>query len=90
MRGVYKYTIPETRKALDAWRAQAETIPNEELRTQALASLRDKQFHCEGGTVYALADMPNRHILIPLIVSYQTISDYLDNLCDRKDFDGPG
>ena len=81
---VYKYTIPETRKALDGWRAQAETIPNEELRTQALASLRDKQFHCEGGTVYALADMSNRHILIPLIVSYQTISDYLDNLCDRS------
>lgn len=25
-----------------------------------------------------------RHILIPLIVAYQTISDYLDNLCDRS------
>ncbi|MEC0110623.1 tetraprenyl-beta-curcumene synthase family protein [Paenibacillus taichungensis] len=84
MRGVYKYTIPETRKELDGWRAQAEKIPNEELRNQALASLRDKQFHCEGGTVYALPDLPNRHILIPLIVSYQTISDYLDNLCDRS------
>lgn len=84
MRGVYKYTIPETRNALNEWRAQAEAIPDEELRTQALASIRDKQFHCEGGTVYALADLPNRHILIPLIVSYQTISDYLDNLCDRS------
>lgn len=25
-----------------------------------------------------------KHILIPLIVAYQTISDYLDNLCDRS------
>src|SRR5690606_13509984 len=24
------------------------------------------------------------HILIPLIVAFQTISDYLDNLCDRS------
>jgi len=90
MRKVYRNTIPETRKELDGWRAAAERIPNEELRNQALASLRDKQFHCEGGTVYALPDMNQRHILIPLIVSYQTISDYLDNLCDRSTSMDPG
>ncbi|MBJ8193199.1 DUF2600 family protein, partial [Bacillus cereus] len=33
---------------------------------------------------YAAANMSARQTLIPLIVAYQTISDYLDNLCDRS------
>src|SRR5690606_9058718 len=41
-------------------------------------------FHCEGGAVYAAANVSKRHLLIPLIVALQTISDYLDNLCDRS------
>ncbi|MNJ50708.1 Tetraprenyl-beta-curcumene synthase [compost metagenome] len=34
--------------------------------------------------MYAAANLPQRHIIIPLIVAFQTISDYLDNLCDRS------
>jgi tetraprenyl-beta-curcumene synthase len=81
---VYKYVLPDVHAELDRWRAKAKEIPNGELRTQALASMESKQFHCEGGAVYAAADLDNRHVLIPLIVALQTISDYLDNLCDRS------
>lgn len=84
MRRVYKYVLPEVRSQLSEWRRFAERIPNPELRKQALDSMTTKQFHCEGGAVYAAADIENRHILIPLIVAFQTISDYLDNLCDRS------
>ncbi|MDT3426933.1 tetraprenyl-beta-curcumene synthase [Paenibacillus forsythiae] len=80
----YKYVLPEVRNCLHLWRKDAEGIPDPELRKQALASLETKQFHCEGGGVYAAGNLPMRHILIPLIVAYQTISDYLDNLCDRS------
>src|SRR5690606_30805973 len=64
---------------------QARRIPDEELRKQALASLAMKRFHCIGGSVYALlAPVRRRNDLIALIVALQTISDYLDNLCDRS------
>ncbi|UHA76168.1 tetraprenyl-beta-curcumene synthase family protein [Paenibacillus sp. 481] len=81
---VYKFILPEVRSALAKWRARAELIPNEELRKQALASIATKQFHCEGGAVYASVRLDKRDVLIPLIVAFQTISDYLDNLCDRS------
>jgi tetraprenyl-beta-curcumene synthase len=80
----YRYVLPEVRHQLADWRRVAEQIPDEELRKQALLSIDTKQFHCEGGVVYATADLANRHLLIPLIVAFQTISDYLDNLCDRS------
>jgi tetraprenyl-beta-curcumene synthase len=80
----YRYVLPEVRTLLAEWRKTAETIPDPELRKQALASIDTKQFHCEGGAIYAAADPESRHVIIPLIVAFQTISDYLDNLCDRS------
>ncbi|MDD9265699.1 tetraprenyl-beta-curcumene synthase family protein [Paenibacillus sp. GCM10023248] len=81
---VYRYILPEVGAHLSSWKARAERIPDPELRTQALASIATKKFHCQGGAVYAAANLQMRHLLIPLIVSFQTISDYLDNLCDRS------
>ncbi|MBD2846035.1 tetraprenyl-beta-curcumene synthase family protein [Paenibacillus sp. IB182496] len=81
---VYKYILPGVDDELARWRVKAENIPDTELRTQALASIETKRFHCQGGGVYAAANPPARHVLIPLIVALQTISDYLDNLCDRS------
>jgi tetraprenyl-beta-curcumene synthase len=81
---VYRYVLPEVRSQLGRWRTKAEQIPDEELKRQAIASMTSKQFHCEGGAVYAAANLAQRHVLIPLIVAFQTISDYLDNLCDRS------
>ncbi|MHA0857920.1 tetraprenyl-beta-curcumene synthase family protein [Paenibacillus sp. CMAA1364] len=81
---VYKHILPAVRTELASWRQRALAIPDQELRNQALDSMDTKQFHCQGGAVYAAIDSPYRNILIRLIVSYQTISDYLDNLCDRS------
>lgn len=54
------------------------------LARQGLDSIRDKRFHCLGGGVYALlAPRRCRSAVLAFIVAYQTISDYLDNLCDR-------
>lgn len=81
---IYRYILPEVRTQLAQWRQAAEKIPDSELKKQAIASMTSKQFHCEGGAVYAAANLQHRHVLIPLIVAFQTISDYLDNLCDRS------
>jgi len=84
MHRVYKYVLPAVHEELDALIELAQQIPNDELRTQALASIRDKKFHCQGGGVYAIFNLEAKEPLLKLIVSLQTISDYLDNLCDRS------
>jgi len=69
---------------LCGWQARAAAIPDLELREQAEASLAKKRFHCEGGGVYALAAGRAAPMAARFIVALQTISDYLDNLCDRS------
>ncbi|GAB3047384.1 tetraprenyl-beta-curcumene synthase family protein [Virgibacillus ainsalahensis] len=81
---VYRKVFPEVEKELSYWKSRAEQIPNEELRSQALASIEAKRFHCQGGGVYALLAGDKWREAIQFITAYQTISDYLDNLCDRS------
>ncbi|GAX91175.1 tetraprenyl-beta-curcumene synthase family protein [Effusibacillus lacus] len=75
--------LPVVHKELDFWKQQALRIPDPELRHQALESIRNKTFHCEGGSIYAVTTTAAES-LIQLIAAFQTISDYLDNLCDRS------
>ncbi len=81
---VYKHILPCVSEELQKLHQQALLIPDKELQAQALSSLRDKRFHCQGGAVFAALCMEYKSILIPLITALQTISDYLDNLCDRS------
>lgn len=78
--------LPLSSRELRTWRERAGAIPDPELRAQALASLRLKRFHADGGCVFATGAPPGpeRENLVRLIVAFQTISDYLDNLCDRS------
>jgi len=75
---------PDVHRHLRDWKKRAEEIPDPELRKQALMSIETKAFHCEGGSIYALLAGDHYHEAIRFIVAYQTISDYLDNLCDRS------
>lgn len=75
--------MPVARRELFSWIEQARLIPDPNLRVQALASLQQKRFHADGGSVYAASDLRYTESLVRLIVALQTISDYLDNLCDR-------
>jgi tetraprenyl-beta-curcumene synthase len=81
---VYRFVLPDVKSQVQIWREAAGRVPDPELRKQAIDSLATKEFHCIGGCVYASAHLSMRHVLIPLIVAFQTISDYLDNLCDRS------
>jgi tetraprenyl-beta-curcumene synthase len=81
---VYRNVFPEVHKELNYWKQRAAMIPNGELRKQALDSIADKTFHCEGGAIMSLIAMKDYKKAIRFIVAYQTISDYLDNLCDRS------
>src|SRR5690554_1494645 len=82
-------TIPAVNQELSYWKNRAEQIPNEALREQALMSIETKAFHCQGGGIYAMLAGSKWREVIRFIVAYQTISDYLDNLCDRSDLLDP-
>lgn len=76
--------VPVAAKTLEAVRAQAELIPDEQLRREALASVDNKAFHVAGASILATflpAHMARRYVEI--VTPLETIYDYLDNLCDR-------
>jgi len=79
--------FPLAKQELSSWEQRAREIPDPELRRQALASIHNKGFHSVGGAVYALVNRPVMKRLARAIVAIQTISDYLDNLCDRGVFE---
>ncbi len=79
------WVLPQTDRALDGWRTRARAIPDPTLRRQALSSIDTKRFHCQGGTVFAAWHPQSAEALLRFIVAFQTVSDYLDNLCDRTD-----
>ena len=81
---IFLQVRPRVHKYLAEWKQQAAAIPDPELRKQALASIETKTFHCEGGSIYGLLAGDRYDEAIRFIVAYQTISDYLDNLCDRS------
>jgi tetraprenyl-beta-curcumene synthase len=74
---------PQVHEELRHWTDRARKIPSPDLREQALASVATKAFHCEGGGIYSLLAGEREREAVRFIVAYQTISDYLDNLCDR-------
>lgn len=78
------WAFPKVAKELKKWERVALACPDQQLRQLALSSLRQKKFHCQGGSIFAAwAKAPCREELIKAIVALQTVSDYLDNLCDR-------
>lgn len=78
--------LPAVEKELQGWEKYLQACPSPFLKKQALQSMKTKRFHCQGGAALSLLYPAATEKLIPLIVSYQTISDYLDNLCDRISF----
>ncbi len=81
--GLVAKCFPLVKRELAFWKQKAQHIPNSELSRQAVSSIRDKGFHCMGGAVFALINRASTAELVQAIVAIQTISDYLDNLCDR-------
>jgi len=78
-----RQVFPLVDSELAHWQQYASRHCASDLAAQALASIRDKKFHCQGGSIYCLYPGVNTHTFVRLVVALQTISDYLDNLCDR-------
>ena len=76
--------VPAASAQLDEIRIEAESIPDERLRLEALASVDHKAFHVAGACILAtfLPRVQSQHY-IEIVTPLETIYDYLDNLCDR-------
>ena len=76
--------LPLVARELEHWQAVAGALPDARARRVALDSLGAKRFHCEGGSVLALAAPPGRReTVVRAIVAVQTLSDFLDSWTDR-------
>lgn len=78
-----KTVFPLVDSELEQWQHYVRQQAGGELAQQALASISEKKFHCQGGSIYCLYPGVSGENLLRLIIALQTISDYLDNLCDR-------
>lgn len=75
--------LPGADKEIARWKDICGRIHDEELQIQAAESISSKAFHIYGGGVYSLYPGTCLKSSIEFIAAFQTISDYLDNLCDR-------
>jgi tetraprenyl-beta-curcumene synthase len=76
--------LPAVRDELAGWRVAAAAIPDRSLREQAQASIESKEFHCQAGAALALLAGERWREAVGFVVAMQTLSDYLDNLCDSN------
>jgi len=77
--------LPEAAVILAEQRKMALTIPDADLRRQALASLSAKSFHAWGAAAMGLGVPEERRIpFLRAVLALQTLADYLDNLADRR------
>jgi tetraprenyl-beta-curcumene synthase len=77
------FGLPNTARAMRAWRARAEQIPDPELRADALHSLDNKRGYADGAALFTILTRRRHHGLLTVLTSWETIVDYLDNVSER-------
>lgn len=76
--------VPHARLELEGIRSLAASIPDDALRSEALASIDDKAYHVAGGCILAtFLPAAKARAYVELVAPLESIYDYLDNLCDR-------
>ncbi len=84
MMNFYRFYQPKTKACLIFYEKQATQITDPKLKKEALASLKQKAFHCYGASFYAsLVPQSKQSDYLCFMTAYQSICDYLDNLVDQ-------
>lgn len=82
--------LPEAARATRHWRALAETIPDPPIREDALSSIAHKRGHADGAALFAVLPERRSRVLLHLLVAYETIWDFLDNVSERHTTEANG
>jgi tetraprenyl-beta-curcumene synthase len=70
-------------KEIRRWRAYAQTIPDETIRRDAIYVLEHKRTHIHGAALFWTLPRKRNRSLLRLLVAYELIWDFLDNLSER-------
>lgn len=76
-------TLPLVRRELWRWQETLRECKSLKLKRLALKSIKEKAFHSIGGAVFSHVEGERCLSLLQFIVAFQTMSDYLDTLCDE-------
>lgn len=71
------------------WRIRALAIPSEPIRQDALYVLEHKRTHLHGAALFSILPRRRSHELVRLLVAYELIWDFLDNVNERASYAGP-
>lgn len=75
--------LREVSRETRAWRALAELIPDRPIRDDALRSLAHKRGHADGAALFSVLPDRRSGVLLRLLVAYETILDFLDDVSER-------
>lgn len=70
-------------REIERWRALAASIPERLIRADALYALNHKRGHADGAALFAILPRHRNPRLLALLVAYETIVDFLDNVSER-------
>lgn len=70
-------------KEIRGWRRMALTIPDSTIREDALAALERKRTHADGAALFWILPRRRNTDLLRLLVTYELIWDFLDNVSER-------
>src|SRR5689334_23255618 len=60
---------------IDRWRSLAASIPDRDLRADALSSLAEKRGYADGAALFTIIPGRRNHALLEVLVAYETIVD---------------
>jgi cytochrome P450 len=79
---------PTVSRELKRWNEYASRIPDERLREDALRSIALKRENAQGAALFCILPKARQPRLLTLLVAYQTLWDFLDNVSERGAFVG--
>ena len=77
------WTLRRVSADLRVWRARAERIPDAAIREDALYALSNKRTHADGAALFSILPRRRDAHLLRLLVAYELILDFLDNVSER-------
>jgi tetraprenyl-beta-curcumene synthase len=82
--------LPAAAREMRRWRRLAGKIPDAELRQDALYALAGKRGQSDGAALYAIVPRARNLSLLRLVLAYQLIWDFLDEVSERGARAGAG
>jgi cytochrome P450 len=74
---------PATSRELERWRERATLIPDPSIRKEALRSIGQKSDNALGASLFCVLPARREPHLLTLLIAYQTLWDFLDNLSEH-------